>query len=125
VKVLLVSGDPRSREAMQMAVAGVQSPGEVEFLEATNGERGVALAWEALPEVVIADEIVSRAGAFSLAHDLRGAPKPFDGRIIILLERAQDAWLAEWSGADAWFVKPVDPLELSAKVRELVAEEAA
>ena len=32
--------------------------------------------------------------------------------IVILLERPQDAWLAEWSGADAWFVKPVNPFEL-------------
>ena len=50
--------------------------------------------------------------AFALARDLKGATEPFPGVIVILLERPQDAWLAEWSGADAWFVKPVNPFEL-------------
>ena len=42
------------------------------------------------------------------------------GVIVILLERRQDEWLAKWSGADAWFVRPVDPFELADRVLELV-----
>ena len=49
--------------------------GEVEFLEAMNGERGIALAWRHRPEIVVADEIASRAGAFALARELKGASK--------------------------------------------------
>ena len=89
---------------------------EVEFLEATDGVRGITLAWRHLPEIVVADEIASRAGAFALARELKGASPPFDGRVVILLERAQDRWLAAWSGADAWFVKPVNPFELAETV---------
>ncbi len=43
--------------------------------------------------------------------------------IVILLERKHDAWLARWSGADAWFVKPVDPFELADRLLELVERE--
>jgi DNA-binding response OmpR family regulator len=75
-----------------------------------------------MPEVVVADEIASREGAFGLARDLRGAEQVFPGAIVILLERKHDVWLAKWSGADAWFVKPVDPFALADKVEELVAE---
>jgi DNA-binding response OmpR family regulator len=32
----------------------------------------------------------------------------------------QDSWLARWSGADAWFVKPVDPFELADRLVELM-----
>jgi DNA-binding NarL/FixJ family response regulator len=120
VKILLVSADPGVRETMKVAVGSVRRASggdrEVEFLEATNGERGIALAWRHLPEIVVADEIASRAGAFALARELKGASKPFEGRIIILLERRQDQWLAAWSGADAWFVKPADPFELAETV---------
>ena len=49
-------------------------------------------------------------------------PVPFTGVIVILLERKHDAWLARWSGADAWFVRPVDPFELADRVLELVTE---
>jgi DNA-binding response OmpR family regulator len=122
VKVLLVSPDPRSRELMALAVAGIERRlGEpLVFLEASDGERGVRVAFRERPEAVVADEIASRAGAFALARDLRGAPEPYPGAIVILLDRRQDAWLARWAGADAWFVKPFDPFELADRLLELV-----
>jgi len=121
VKVLLVSPESQSRELMALAVAGVERRlGErVVFLQAINGEDGVRVAFRERPDAVVADEFASRAGAFSLAKDLRGAPEPYPGAIVILLERRQDAWLARWSGADAWFVQPVDPFELADRLLEL------
>jgi DNA-binding response OmpR family regulator len=73
--------------------------------------------------VIVADEIASRAGAFSLARSLRDDARPYGGVIVILLDRPQDAWLARWSGADAWFVKPVDPFELADRLLDLVTEQ--
>ena len=43
--------------------------------------------------------------------------------IVILLDRQHDAWLAKWSGADAWFVKPVDPFELADRLLDLVTSQ--
>ena len=94
----------------------------IEFLEAANGEIAVRVAWREKPDIVIADEAASRAGAFAMARDLRGAEEPFPGVIVILLDRPHDAWLANWSGADAWFVKPVDPFALAERVMELVTQ---
>jgi DNA-binding response OmpR family regulator len=122
VKVLLVSPDPRSRELMALAVAGIERRlGEpIGFLEASDGEAGARIAFRERPDAVVADEIASRAGAFALAKDLRGAAEPYPGVIVILLERRQDAWLADWAGADAWFVRPVDPFELADRLLALV-----
>lgn len=92
----------------------------IEFLEASDGVRGITLAWRHVPEVVLADEIMSRAGAFAVARDLKGADPPFPGRVVIFLDRSQDEWLAEWSGADAWFVKPVNPFEVADRLAGLV-----
>ena len=128
VKVLLVSANPRARELMRLAVAGIERRlgTRLEFVEARNGEVGLRLAWRETPDVVVADEIASRMGAFAMARDLRGAEHPFTGAIVILLDRRQDVWLANWSGADAWFVKPVDPFELADRLLDLVsAKESA
>jgi DNA-binding response OmpR family regulator len=121
VKVLLVSPDPRSRELMRLAVAGVERRlgAPLEFLDAVDGKAGVRLAWRETPDAVVADEIASRMGAFAMARDLRGAEDPYPGVIIILLDRRQDVWLAKWAGADAWFVKPVDPFALADRLLEL------
>jgi DNA-binding response OmpR family regulator len=120
MKVLLVSADPQFRETMGLASRSVRRRLDAPFesLEAQDGVRGIAMAWRHLPDVVIADEITSRAGAFALAKDLKGADPPFPGAVVILLDRPQDVWLARWSGADAWFVKPVNPFELAETVAE-------
>ena len=41
-----------------------------------------------------------------------------------MTSRTQDAWLADWAGANATMIKPVDPFELSRRVRDLVGEPA-
>jgi DNA-binding NarL/FixJ family response regulator len=122
VKVLLVSADPEVRTQMQVTARALRrrmDPADtLEVFEATDGDRGARLAWRERPDVVLADEITSRAGAFALTKELKGAEPPFEGRVIILLDRSQDEWLAEWSGADAWLVKPADPFRMA----DLVAE---
>jgi CheY-like chemotaxis protein len=122
VKVLLVSPDPASRETMRVVVRSIErvigSP--IEFLEGSNGGEGVRIGLRERPDAIVADEFASREGAFSMARSLRGDPEPYAGAIVILLERKQDEWLARWSGADAWSVKPVDPFDLADRLVELL-----
>jgi DNA-binding response OmpR family regulator len=124
VDVLLVSPDPASRDLMALAVRSIERRvgSTLRFRAAKNGELGIRAALRDRPQIVVADEIASRAGAFALAKALRDDAVPFTGVIVILLERKHDMWLARWSGADAWFVRPVDPFELADRVLELVTE---
>jgi DNA-binding response OmpR family regulator len=124
VDVLLVSPDPASRELMALAVRSIERRigAELRFRAARNGELGLRAALRDRPDVVVADEIASRAGAFAMARGLRDDADPYTGTIVVLLERKHDAWLARWSGADAWFVKPVDPFEVADRLLELVTQ---
>lgn len=127
VKALVISADPALREQLRTAIHGLgrRSGERWEFLEASNGVQGLRVAWREVPEVVVADEIASGAGAFAVAKDLKGAAEPFPGAIVLVLARAQDEWLARWSGADAWLVKPVDAFALADTVADLVQRAAA
>jgi len=122
VKALVISADPALASQLRIAISGLErQTGEPwSYLEARNGIEGLRLAWRELPDVVVADEIASGAGAFAVARDLKGAAEPFRGAVVIVLARAQDEWLARWSGADAWLVKPVDPFALADTVADLV-----
>lgn len=122
MRVLLVSPDANARDLMRVSVGNIERRlGEpISFLSADDGEQGARIGLRERPDAVVADEIASRAGAFSLAKDLRGAADPYRGPIVILLERKHDAWLARWSGADAWFVRPVDPFELADRLLALI-----
>lgn len=123
--VLLVSPDEDTRALMALSVRSIERRvgSELRFRAARDGELGLRAALRDRPDVIVADEIASRAGAFSLARSLRDDPEPYAGVIVILLDRAHDAWLARWSGADAWFVKPVDPFELADRLLDLVTQE--
>jgi DNA-binding response OmpR family regulator len=127
MKALVISADPTLRELLRVALRSAErrTGGTWEYLEASNGVRGIRVAWRERPDVVVADEIASGAGAFAVAKDLRGATEPFPGAVIIVLARGLDDWLARWSGADAWLTRPVDPFLLSDTVVRLVEERAA
>jgi DNA-binding response OmpR family regulator len=124
VDVLLVSPDERSRDLTALAVRSIERRlgSELRFRAARDGDLGLKAALRDRPDVIVADEFASRAGAFGLARSLRDDAEPYTGIIVILLERKHDTWLAKWSGADAWFVKPVDPFELADRLLELVSE---
>jgi DNA-binding response OmpR family regulator len=124
MEVLLVSPDEGTREQMALVVRSIERRlgGELRFRAARNGELGTNAALRDRPEIVVADELASRAGAFALAKTLRDDADPYRGVIVVFLERRHDAWLARWSGADAWYVKPVDPFEVADRVLELLDE---
>jgi CheY-like chemotaxis protein len=115
VKALVISPDPALRHQLRTTIRGLErrtgEPWTVS--EAVDGREGLRVAWRELPDLVVADEIASGAGAFAVARDLKGAAEPFAGAIVLVLARAQDEWLARWSGADAWLTKPVDPFALA------------
>jgi DNA-binding response OmpR family regulator len=124
VDVLLVSPDERTRDLIALSVRSIERRlgSRLRFRAARDGDLGVRAALRERPDVIVADEIASRAGAFSLARSLRDDAEPYTGVIVILLDSVHDSWLAKWSGADAWFVKPVDPFELADRLLELVTE---
>ena len=119
-----MSPDPRSRELMALTVRSIErrlgSP--LRFRAAANGELALRAALRDRPDVVIADEFASRMGAFALTRSLRDDADPFLGVIVVLLERIHDAWLASWSGADAWYVKPADPFAVADRLWELLEQ---
>jgi DNA-binding response OmpR family regulator len=110
MKVLVVSDDARAIDFVRGSVGS-----DVGYSVAANGLEAVRIAAEQDPDVVIADETTEPYGAFGLARELKTLPRP--PRVVVILERAQDSWLAKWSGADTWFVRPVDPFLLAEAVR--------
>lgn len=114
MKVLIVGRKDTSRHWVRMALGPAW-----EATEAADGNQALAAAREDDFDLVVADEITEPFGAFGLARELKILPEP--PAVVVLLERAQDGWLASWSGADRWLLRPVDPFALAAVAAELTA----
>ena len=114
MKVVVASEHPRVRAWVGMALGPAWS-----VIDASNGLQARRLVATEHPDLVICDETMQTYGAFGLARDLTVMEER--PKILVLLERPQDDWLAKWSGADRWLVRPVDPFALATAARELAS----
>ncbi|HSL59616.1 MAG TPA: response regulator [Acidimicrobiales bacterium] len=63
------------------------------------------------PDLVVLDLQIGSMGGLAACFDLRleeGAQRIDPVKILVLLDRADDRFLAEHAGADGWMVKPID-----------------
>ena len=71
------------------------------------------------PSAVLLDMQIGSMGGVAACLDLRneeGAGRMRRRRIVLLLDREADVFLAEQSGADAWVVKPLEAGTLASTV---------
>jgi len=121
-KILLVAAEHGSRERLRLALERVEAAGgEVEFLDAENGNVALAVAERDQPDLVVVEVGVTPYGAFGLTRDLKASPE-LSCPVIVVLERAQDEWLGRWCGADALVDRPVDPFALAQMADRLLQE---
>jgi len=76
------------------------------------------------PELVILDAQVGSMGGIASCLDLRleaGAGRIDDIRVLLLLDRDADRWVAREAQADGWLIKPLDPFRLRRAHQALMA----
>lgn len=117
--VLVVSGNLQVLDAVAAAFA------DDEVTEVRTPTAALARLKGGEPcTVVVADADTTPEGGFSLTREIKAWEQM--GRamppVALLIARAQDKWLAEWSGADVIALRPVDPFDLRDAVSALLEE---
>jgi two-component system KDP operon response regulator KdpE len=70
---------------------------------------------ESMVDAVVVDMQVGSMGGMAVVRAVRQATDPTDRpRLVLLLDRSADAFLARRAGADAFVMKPINPSELRA-----------
>jgi len=98
--------------------------GTADIARVTAGQDVRPAVKELEPDLVVADMQIGSMGGVATCLDLRleeGAGRLPESRILLLLDRPADTFLAERSGADGWLIKPIDPQRLRRAVRTLLA----
>jgi DNA-binding response OmpR family regulator len=118
--VLVYSNSAEVRAQVRTAVGRRPAPdtGRVDWVECETNAQVVEQLDEGGLDVVIVDGEAQPTGGMGLArqfkYEIDDCPP-----IIVLIARPQDAWLANWSLADAVIHQPLDPIEAA----EVVAEQ--
>jgi DNA-binding response OmpR family regulator len=120
MRVLVVSADPGER----LRATSALHAGEVDVVEADGIDVARALVRAAEPafDVLVVDGDLDPRGGYAFLYELR-SQAALDGSApipsIVLASRPQDTWLTSWAGASEMFLKPVDPFEVAARIRQL------
>jgi DNA-binding response OmpR family regulator len=80
---------------------------------------------EIRPDVVIVDLQVRNMGGMAVVRDIRATVAPEKmPRLVILLDRTVDGFLAKRAGADAWVVKPFTDHDLRTALADIASPTA-
>ena len=99
--------------------------GPYEILTATNGEEGVLKAAEQMPDLILLDVIMPKMGGFEACRLLRSTRATSQIPIIMVTTRGEAANVeAGWAnGCTDYVTKPINAIELLAKVRNFLGDE--
>lgn len=106
-KLVLVADGPWVVNQVEAALA--TEPWEIFVV--SDPRQATPTIIETSPEVVIVDMQVGSMGGMALVRDVRQSidPRP---RLVMLLDRSADAFIAGRAGADASVLKPIEPTAL-------------
>jgi two-component system, cell cycle response regulator DivK len=95
-----------------------------QLVEAVDGESGVALAQQLVPQLILMDVQLPKMSGLDATRALKADPRTSDIPIIVITSFALsgDREKAAVAGADNYLAKPYSPRELLALVRRYLPE---
>ena len=124
--VLVFSQRAEVRAAVRTALGRSPAPdvGPLTYLECSTGDEVVAAVDAGGVDLCVLDGEAQPTGGMGLSrqltHEIADCPK-----LVVLIARQADRWLAHWSMADATLAYPVDPLTATDVVAGLLRDRAA
>jgi DNA-binding response OmpR family regulator len=121
-RVLLYSDDQTVREQVRLAVGprlGAHAP-QIAWTEVATPSAVVQAADGRQWDLLVLDGEADKAGGMGLCRQLKNEIYECPP-VLVLTARAEDAWLASWSLADAVVPRPLDAFELQKAVSSLLS----
>jgi DNA-binding response OmpR family regulator len=126
MKVLVYSDDVNTRNEVRLALGRRPAPElpRVEILECATEPAVIAAMDAGGVDVAVLDGEAVPAGGMGVCRQLKDEIYRCPP-VLVLIGRAQDAWLATWSRADAVVAHPLDPIAVADAVASLMRRRLA
>jgi DNA-binding response OmpR family regulator len=121
LQILVYSSNAKTREAVMLALGKQVHPDlpELSYVEVATPPMVIQRVDAGGIDLAILDGEATPAGGMGIAKQLKDEVSPCPP-IVVLTGRPDDAWLANWSRAEAAVPHPVDPMQLSRTVLGLL-----
>ncbi|MGW4718950.1 Rv3143 family two-component system response regulator [Nocardia sp. NPDC004260] len=126
LRVLVYSNDADTRRQVIQALGkrpSTELP-EFEYLEVATAPVVIAQLDAGGIDLAVLDGEATPVGGLGIAKQLKDEVDPCPP-LLVLTGRADDAWLASWSRAEAAVAHPIDPLRLTEAVVALLRSRSA
>jgi len=117
-KILIVEDDEIVQDLVNATLGG---DSRYDLLQAFDGERGLELAYEQKPTLILLDIDLPKLNGLEVCRALRSDPNYASIYILMLsaLSQHEDIKAGLEVGADDYFVKPFSPLALLRKIDQI------
>jgi len=117
-KILIVEDDEIVQDLVNATLGG---DSRYDLLQASDGERGLELAYEQKPTLILLDIDLPKLNGLEVCRALRSDPNYASIYILMLsaLSQHEDIKAGLEVGADDYFVKPFSPLALLRKIDQI------
>jgi len=90
------------------------------ILSANNGGKGVELAEEFMPDLIVCDILIPETGGYEVFRALKGSPRTSIIPFVLSISKSENPNKAHKLGVDEFLVKPFDPETLLGIVRSQI-----
>lgn len=121
MKRILIADDEK---ALRMLIAGTLEIGDFEVMEADNGIDALKMAEKECPDLVILDVMMPGMTGYEVCKQIKSNDALKNTKVLILTAKGMesDKRMAEEVLADCYVSKPFSPMELLAKVEDILSE---
>ena len=121
LRVLVYSSNPRTREQVRLALGKRVHPElpELNYVDVATGPMVIQQMDAGGFDLVILDGEAAPVGGMGIAKQLKDEIEDCPP-VLVLTGRPDDAWLANWSRAEAAVPHPIDPIRLGDAVVSLL-----
>lgn len=119
MRILVIDDEP---DVLLLCKVNFEFAGH-EVLEAADGQRGIAIAASALPDLIVLDVMLPGKDGFAILAELGNRPETRDIPVVLLTAKVQeDDKLRGWrGGAFEYVTKPFSPLALTETIERVFA----
>jgi DNA-binding response OmpR family regulator len=121
LRILVYSDNPRTREQVRLALGKRVHPDlpDLTYVDVATAAMVIKLMDAGGFDLVILDGEATPVGGMGIAKQLKDEIVDCPP-VLVLTGRADDAWLANWSRAEAAVPHPIDPIRLGDAVVQLL-----